>query len=310
MKLITIIIPVYNTEKYLKKCVMSIVNQTYKNLEIILIDDGSTDSSPMICDTLAEKDNRITVIHQANGGLSSARNTGLDNMHGDYVMFVDSDDYTDTNMIEFLLNQIGNADISMCGYTDFDENGNLSTLNTVTVPDGIISTDTFWDYFYTDTRIYYVTVWAKLYKRNLWDNVRFPIGKLHEDEFVVHQIISQCKALAVSKKPYYFYLQRTGSIMNTQFKIKNLDATEGMLDRCQFFFNRKEYHLAEKALSMAMYSIIKGYGILGENDKIKELYKQFRLMYRKLVFKNTSMKFKYKCGIFALNKQIFIKLKK
>lgn len=188
---------------------------------------------------LAEKDNRITVIHQANGGLSSARNTGLDNMHGDYVMFVDSDDYTDTNMIEFLLNQIGNADISMCGYTDFDENGNLSTLNTVTVPDGIISTDTFWDYFYTDTRIYYVTVWAKLYKRNLWDNVRFPIGKLHEDEFVVHQIISQCKALAVSKKPYYFYLQRTGSIMNTQFKIKNLDATEGMLDRCQFFFNRK-----------------------------------------------------------------------
>ena len=113
MKLITIIIPVYNTEKYLKKCVMSIVNQTYKNLEIILIDDGSTDSSPMICDTLAEKDNRITVIHQANGGLSSARNTGLDNMHGDYVMFVDSDDYTDTNMIEFLLNQIGNADISM-----------------------------------------------------------------------------------------------------------------------------------------------------------------------------------------------------
>lgn len=204
MKLITIIIPVYNTEKYLKKCVMSIVNQTYKNLEIILIDDGSTDSSPMICDTLAEKDNRITVIHQANGGLSSARNTGLDNMHGDYVMFVDSDDYTDTNMIEFLLNQIGNADISMCGYTDFDENGNLSTLNTVTVPDGIISTDTFWDYFYTDTRIYYVTVWAKLYKRNLWDNVRFPIGKLHEDEFVVHQIISQCKALAVSKSLIIF----------------------------------------------------------------------------------------------------------
>jgi len=83
-----------------------------------------------------------------------------------------------------------------------------------------------------------------------------------------------------------------------------------MLDRCQFFFNRKEYHLAEKALSMAMYSIVKGYGILGENYKIKELYKQFRLMYRKLVFKNTSMKFKYKCGIFALNKQIFIKLKK
>ena len=98
--------------------------------------------------------------------------------------------------------------------------------------------------------------------------------------------------------------------MHTQFKTENLNAAEGMLDRCQFFFNKKEYTLAEKALSMAMYSIIKGYGILGENDKIKELYKQFRLMYRKLVFKNTSMKYKYKCGIVALNKQIFIKLKK
>lgn len=310
MKLISIIVPVYNTEKYLKKCVMSIINQTYKNLEIILIDDGSTDSSPVICDSLAEKDNRITVIHQANGGLSSARNTGLDNIHGDYIMFVDSDDYTDQNMIEFLLNQIGNADISMCGYTNFNENGNLSKQDTVTLSDGIISTDTFWNYFYSDTRIYYVTVWAKLYKRHLWDNVRFPIGKLHEDEFVVHKIISQCKTLAVSKKPYYFYLCRNGSIMNSQFKIKNLDAADGMLDRCQFFFNRKEYNLSEKALSMAMYSIVKGYTILGENTKTDVLYKKFRSLYRKLIFKNTSLKFKYKCGIFALSKNLFIKLKK
>ena len=261
MKLISVIVPVYNTEKYIEKCVMSILNQTYKNLEIILIDDGSTDNSPQICDSLAEKDNRITVIHQPNGGVSSARNIGLDNTHGDYITFVDSDDYIAPNMIEFLSENIGDTNIAMCGYTSVDENGNLSPQENVTVTDGIISTDTFWNYFYTDTRIYYVTLWAKLYKCHLWNNVRFPLNTLHEDEFAV-------------------------------------------------FFNKKEYTLAEKALSMAMYSIIKGYGILGENDKIKELYKQFRLMYRKLVFKNTSMKFKYKCGIFALNKQIFIKLKK
>lgn len=310
MKLISVIVPVYNTEKYIEKCVMSILNQTYKNLEIILIDDGSTDNSPQICDSLAEKDNRIAVIHQPNGGVSSARNIGLDNTHGDYITFVDSDDYIAPNMIEFLSENIGDTNIAMCGYTSVDENGNLSPQENVTVTDGIISTDTFWNYFYTDTRIYYVTLWAKLYKSHLWNTVRFPLNTLHEDEFAVHQIISQCSKIAVSKKPLYFYLQREGSIMHTQFKTENLNAAEGILDRCQFFFNKKEYTLAEKALSMAMYSIIKGYGILGENDKIKELYKQFRLMYRKLVFKNTSMKFKYKCGIFALNKQIFIKLKK
>lgn len=310
MKLISIIIPVYNTEKYLEKCVMSITNQTYKNLEIILIDDGSTDSSPMICDFLAEKDRRITVIHQTNGGVSSARNTGLDNTHGDYIMFIDSDDYISLNMIEFLLSKIGDTDIAMCGYNNVDENGNLSPQENVTIMDGIISTDTFWNYFYSDTRIYYVTLWAKLYKSRLWDNVRFPLNTLHEDEFAVHQIISQCKTLSISKNPLYFYLQRKGSIMHTQFKTENLNATEGMLDRCQFFFDRKEYHLAEKALSMAMYSIVKGYTLLGENDKIDELYKKFCSLYRKLVFKNTSLKFKYKCGIFALNKKLFVRLKK
>ena len=310
MKLISVIVPVYNTEKYIEKCVMSILNQTYKNLEIILIDDGSTDNSAHICDSFAEKDDRVTVIRQPNGGVSSARNTGLDNTHGDYIMFVDSDDYIAPNMIEFLSENIGDTDIAMCGYNSVDENGNLSPQENVTVADGIISTDIFWNYFYTDTRIYYVTFWAKLYKSHLWNNVRFPLNTLHEDEFAVHQIISQCSKIAVSKKPLYFYLQRESSIMHTQFKTKNLNAAEGMLRTVVNFSLIKRIHPPKRLLSMAMYSIVKGYGILGENDKIKELYKQFRLMYRKLVFKNTSMKFKYKCGIFALNKQIFIKLKK
>ncbi len=121
MKLISVIVPVYNTEKYIEKCVMSILNQTYKNLEIILIDDGSTDNSPQICDSLAEKDNRITVIHQPNGGVSSARNIGLDNTHGDYITFVNSDDYIAPNMIEFLSENIGDTNIAMCGYTSVDE---------------------------------------------------------------------------------------------------------------------------------------------------------------------------------------------
>ena len=131
------------------------------------------------CDSLAEKDNRITVIHQPNGGVSSARNIGLDNTHGDYITFVDSDDYIEPNMIEFLSENIGDTNIAMCGYTSVDENGNLSPQENVTVTDGIISTDTFWNYFYTDTRIYYVTLWAKLYKSHLWNNVRFPLNTLH-----------------------------------------------------------------------------------------------------------------------------------
>ena len=127
MDKISVIVPVYNVEKYLDKCVESIVNQTYKNLEIILVDDGSTDSCPEICDEWAKKDNRIKVIHKPNGGLSSARNAGMDSMTGSYIQFVDSDDYIKSNMIEVMYGNIikGDYDVCVCNYSFIDESDNV-----------------------------------------------------------------------------------------------------------------------------------------------------------------------------------------
>ena len=115
--LVTVVIPIYNVEKYLDRCINSIVNQTYKNREIILVDDGSPDNCPKICDAWAKKDDRIVVIHKENGGVSSAHNKGLDVATGDYITFVDSDDFIEDDMLSSLFNAIGDAQMAMCGFT-------------------------------------------------------------------------------------------------------------------------------------------------------------------------------------------------
>lgn len=317
MKKISVIVPVYNVEKHLRKCLDSIAEQTYKSLEIILVDDGSTDTSGSICDEYALRDERFTVVHNENGGVSMARNVGLDKATGEYIMFVDSDDYIENNIAEALIKQIEqyDADMSMCGFKYADTDGSTWNQTDIATAEGCISSDEFWRRFYSGARIIGVTLWAKLYKRSLWQNIRFPIGKLHEDEFVTHLIMKNCRNIAVTKMPLYYYVQREGSIMNTRFMTENFDAAEGILTRCEFFYEQKDFDNASKSLAMAMYNIIRGLELLKEpstadKKRVRELKKEFRSLYRKLFFKKTDFFSKLKCGVFYINTKLFTLLKK
>ncbi len=317
MELVSVIVPVYNVEQYLEKCIDSIINQTYKNLEIILIDDGSTDSSGKICDSYAVRDRRINVIHQKNGGLAMVRNIGISAATGEFIMFVDSDDYIDIETVQFLYEQSKKycADISICGFKYADTKSSVWDGEPVTINEGIVSKRDFWEHFYSDTRIFYVTLWAKLFRRSVWNGVSLPVGKLHEDEFAVYHLIENANTIAVSKKPLYYYVQSDSSIIRAKFTVRNLNAAEAMLLRCGLFTEKQEFDLAEKSLTMAMYNITRGLELLKEPSKsdkeyIRELKKDFRMRYKKLLFKRTALLPKIKCGIFALNAKLFMKLKR
>lgn len=220
MRKVSVVIPVYKVENYIKKCVDSIINQTYENIEIILVDDGGNDNCPKICDEYAKKDQRIKVIHKENGGLSDARNEGIKNSTGDYIMFVDSDDWVDTKIIEHLvkIKEKYNADIAICNrfyaYEDgsnklkYDDTNKILKMNS---DEALIELCSFNNFD--------MSAWAKLYNNNLFDNIKFPVGKLCEDYYIMYQLFDLCQGVVYSSKPLYYYLQRKGSITKNNKKI-------------------------------------------------------------------------------------------
>ena len=244
--LISVIVPVYNVESYLNQCIESVVHQTYSSLEIILVNDGSTDSSPDICEKWRGLDNRIKLIHKKNGGLSSARNAALDITNAPYVTFVDSDDYIHPRMIEFLYKKLIelDADFSFCGFektyedlSEFpDKIGNDATqkLNRRGLFAGL----------YGDKRINYVCVCGKLYKRNIFDGLRFIEGRINEDEAIAHEIISRVDSAAVSYSPLYYYRQTQSSITRGKYRLKNLDCFYAKEERLDYFIkHNSEFEL-------------------------------------------------------------------
>ena len=217
-KLVTIIIPVYNVEKYLKSCVESLTKQTHKDIEIILVDDGSPDNSGILCDTLAETDSRIVVIHKENGGVSSARNAALDIMKGDFVTFVDGDDYVDEDFISCMYNAItkNNADIATCGHYRVEFDGTLKSIYTLSdnADDIICKTgiESLTDMFYGETCS--ASSGSKLYKKSFFDKLRFPGYVMGEDTYVVYHAFSEAKKIAHTNKPRYYYVQHESSVTN------------------------------------------------------------------------------------------------
>ena len=175
-KKISVIVPVYKVEPYLSRCLDSIINQTYRNLEIILVDDGSPDRCGEICDEYARQDSRIRVIHKANGGLSDARNHGIDVAIGDYIAFVDSDDYIATDMYEKMLArlELDNSDMVVCNYYRFDEGSAPPKDGYIQLPDRVLTQDEAFD-FYLQIGGDYVSAWNKLYKRTIFDDLRYPV---------------------------------------------------------------------------------------------------------------------------------------
>ena len=220
--LISVIVPVYNVEKYLCECVDSIINQTYKNLEIILVDDGSPDNCGKICDDYAKKDNRIKVIHKENGGLSDARNAGMDASVGEYLVFVDSDDYMTNDGIEYMYNLISsvNADIAIGGverFNDLDKSVMSSTYNGVIDEKVMDKIDAMKDVFLNGC-----ASWARIYKRNIHKEIYFPIGEINEDEAIVLNLLDRCDKIVKSNLIVYKYRFRPNSITSVDFSVKKL----------------------------------------------------------------------------------------
>lgn len=237
--LISVIVPVYKVQPYLRKCVNSILNQTYPNLEIILVDDGSPDNCGAICDEYAEKDARIKVIHKENGGLSSARNAGLDIASGEYITFVDSDDWIDPKMYEDMLAsaECENSDIVVCGIKYCDENNNIVCDWQKISQDQTLSRDellqNFFPSHFNNIRS---AAWNKIYKREIFDNLRFPIGVIYEDTHILLDILAQASRVTLLKNYYYNYLAtRTGSLMHLSFSQNQFSILDAAKKHYEFF---------------------------------------------------------------------------
>ena len=240
--LISVVIPVYNVEQYLPKCIESIMNQTYKNLEIILVNDGSTDGSQKICEEYKSLDNRIKVINKENGGLSDARNVGIDNSSGNYITFIDSDDYIDDDYVYTLYKSLisYNADMSIASHK-------------IIYPKRIIDKATDEKFCANSKKVLEkilydegidLSAWGKLYKKSLFNNIKFPKGRLFEDSATTYRLIDESKKIAVNSKSVYNYVIRKNSISNEMFSEKKMDLITSTMEMTEFI--KKKYPELEK----------------------------------------------------------------
>ena len=234
--LISIIIPVYNVENYLKRCVDSVINQTYKNIEILLIDDGSTDNSPQMCDEFKKNDNRILVVHKQNGGLSDARNVGIDICRGNYICFIDSDDFIPKNAIELLYVSLCdfNADISVGGMVDFfDEQYKDNEIVAAYSRGKCYDTEEALQLIMYGFSVTH-SASAKLYKKSLFLSIRYPVGKICEDLATTYKVFSVANKIVIfDDVVYYYYRNNNESIMHKTYSKRNLHAVQ---------FAIQEYH--------------------------------------------------------------------
>ena len=221
--MISVIVPVYNVERYLKRCVDSIINQTYSDLEIILVDDGSTDSSGYLCDEIKKTNTRIKVIHKANGGLSSARNAGLEIATGSYIGFVDSDDWIATDMYESLIVAIKEteSDVAITGINRIYDNGYCKKQFIKEKTEIYQGADIIEEYLKQNS--FSTAAWDKLYKKKLFEKRRFPEGKLYEDAPIIYDILKNVTNICCIGKPHYYYFQRSDSICGLAFSSRKMD---------------------------------------------------------------------------------------
>ena len=237
--LISIIVPIYNVELYVSKCIESILSQTYINLDIILINDGSTDSSGEIANYFAKQDKRITLVHKENNGLASAWNTGLNLVQGELIGFVDSDDWIEKDMFSILCKSLleNDADISVCGYHAIDIDGNiLFSRNTLTSGNTnphypgdstvYIGKQDIMRYCMIDRN---APLWCNLFKKALFQNIRFPLNKTIVDNFVVHHVFERAEKILITPVFMYNYLQRPGSETKSKFSAKWYDWVESFI---------------------------------------------------------------------------------
>lgn len=305
MDKVSIIVPIYNVEKYLERCIKSILSQTYTNIEVLLVNDGSKDQSEAICTKYESIDSRINYYKKVNGGLSSARNYGIERATGNYYLFIDSDDYIDKTMVETLIKAARqyNADIVECNYYEVI-NGKVHIFkhskNKVYSSKEAISS-----LIYNDGIT--PTAWNKLYSNRVFSTLRYSEGIYHEDEEIIIKLLSKANKIVEIGQPLYFYIKRDGSIINSKFNIKHLDIIKIMEDRINFLmkmeFDLDIVELAESRLSNIYNEM---YGKLCASDdttfvnKKSELNNKRKMQIKKVMSSTISKKKKVKSLFFYL----------
>ena len=242
--LISVIVPVYNVEAYLNRCISSILNQSYNNLEVILVNDGSTDESGEICNKYASIDTRVKVIHKENGGLSDARNKGLECFSGNFITFIDSDDFVHIKYIETLYNICKKSDlkVAICNYLKTSE----STINNVLKNEDIstISSREALSHKDGEWNTMMITAWGKLFHKSLWNELRFPKGMLYEDSATIYKAIYAAEEVAYTLEPLYYYYFNENSIMNSSYSLKKWDCFPINEEKIEFYRKNNELVLA------------------------------------------------------------------
>lgn len=248
MKKTSIILPVYNVEDYVEQSIQSILKQTHPHFELIIVNDGSTDTSGEICEEYAREDGRIHLIHQENQGLSMARNNGLEVATGDYILFVDSDDYIHRDLLSVLYGHLRKHDaaVSVCDYlavAEDEKESNYETSvydTTYQVLDSLEAVSEIVE----KSQARMIIACGKLYEKELFNQVRYPQGKYHEDEFVTYRLFYQAQKIVVTDAQLYFYRQRSESITGNRYSLKRLDKLEGLKEAISFFEEQGEKELA------------------------------------------------------------------
>ena len=318
--LITVIVPIYHVEKYLHRCIDSIIGQTYKNLEIILVDDGSGDACVSICDEYARKDSRIVVIHKENGGLSDARNKGIEVAKGEYLAFVDSDDYIHRDMFTILMDTLlqTDSDVSMCSYKyvydgKVDENDeSFGSDLPIDLMDGHKAHNR---YYSGDIKLELTVAWNKLYKRELFTELRYPKGKIFEDEFTTYKALYKCSKICFVDLPLYYYLQRKDSIIGVMNGHRDSKVVAAYLQRIDFYRDNNEEALWRKGvmhcLHMMCYFNLNCARSAGADGGIKKCYRKVFLRsvnsYEKAA-KGFSAREKFEIILYKLNAGLYYRI--
>lgn len=258
-KKISVIIPIYKVENYLNRCIESVVRQSYQNLEIILINDGSPDNCPKLCDEWKEKDSRILVVHKENGGLSDARNAGMAIMTGEYVFFIDSDDWIHKDTLKTLvqIQKKYDADIVECKALPTDKEVQDKGLDFEEIEITEFETKSAMAALLRENPLKQ-TVWNKLYKRNMVEGIEFAVAKYHEDEFWTYQVFDRAKKILFINLNLYYYFQRSDSIMGQAFSMKRVDAIEGRYNRLKLIKEKYPELLTEAKENLAFLIIYYG----------------------------------------------------
>jgi len=310
---ISVIVPVYNTCEYLEKCIDSICKQTYSNLEIIIVDDGSTDNSADLCDLLEKRDDRIKVFHKKNGGLSDARNYGIEHSTGEYLSFIDSDDYIEKDMYKYMLSNIikYNCEIAICGWYLVKNNeinnckfvSNGEVLDREQCMDRLLCNNSF-DNFMCN----------KIFKKSLFNNVVFPVGKKMEDLATLYKLIDKSNKIYIDSKPFYYYVLRDSSITSNLFYQIDVDSFKPYIDRKDFLLvkypNLKKRILSNFFTACRMNLII-AYKSPNRYFNFEREMEKNLFLYKKYIIFDSSLSIRNKISflISAYNPKLFFKIR-